>query len=66
MGQGVSMPMRITFADLAANTIPRNLHAGFSRSWKSPNMDRAELENIVSRWRQSGRERTERVAVSDP
>jgi len=66
MGQGVSMPTRITFADLAADTIPRNLNAGFSRSWKSPNMDRAELENIVSRWRQSGRERIERLAVSEP
>ncbi len=61
MGQGVSMPMRVLFADLDANTIPRNLNAGFSKSWKNPNMDRAELENIVSRWRQSGRDRSERM-----
>jgi len=57
LGQGVSMPMRITFDDLRHNAVPRNLNAGFSQSWKSPNMDRHELEAIVSRWRQTGRDK---------
>jgi len=65
MGQGVSIPMRVLFADLPTHTIPRNLNTGFSTSWKAPNMDRAELENIVSRWRQSGRDRGERGTDSD-
>jgi len=26
------------------HTIPRNLNAGFSKSWKTPNMDRTELQ----------------------
>jgi hypothetical protein len=65
MGQGVSMPMRITFTDLASHTIPRNLNAGFSKSWKTPEMNRQELEAIVSRWRQSGRERGEHYGASD-
>jgi len=64
LGQGVSMPMRITFDDLHRTAIPRNLNAGFSQSWKSPNLDRHELELIVARWRQSGRDKAER-SMSD-
>ncbi len=58
LGQGVAMPMRITFDNLDPNAVPRNLNVGFSKAWKSPNMNRDELENIVSRWRQRGRERS--------
>ncbi|HEY1963222.1 MAG TPA: DUF87 domain-containing protein [Rhizomicrobium sp.] len=57
LGQGVSMPMRITFDDLQSNAVPRNLNPGFSKTWKTPNMDRQQLEQIVSRWRQSGRDK---------
>ncbi|HEX3429894.1 MAG TPA: DUF87 domain-containing protein [Rhizomicrobium sp.] len=64
MGQGASMPMRVIFGELNSRTIPRTLNAGFSKSWKAPNMDRTELENLVSRWRQSGREKAERTSVS--
>ena len=56
LGQGVSMPMRITFADLGKTDVPRNLNTSFSKSWKQPNMDRAALNAIVTRWRASGRE----------
>jgi len=61
LGQGVSMPMRITFDDLDQTAVPRNLNAGFSKCWKAPNIERHELDAIVSRWRQSGREKTERA-----
>jgi hypothetical protein len=57
LGQGVSMPMRIVFDDLQNNAVPRNLNPGFSKTWKTPNMDREQLEQIVARWRQSGREK---------
>ena len=57
LGQGVSMPMRIMFDDLETNKVPRNLNAGFSKSWKAPNMNREELDAIVARWRLSGREK---------
>lgn len=57
LGQAVAMPMRITFDNLTPDAVPRNLNVGFSKAWKAPNMDRSELENIVSRWRQRGRER---------
>jgi DNA helicase HerA-like ATPase len=57
LGQGVSMPMRITFDDLDRNAVPRNLNAGFSKAWKAPNMNRTELDDIVARWRQAGRDK---------
>lgn len=59
LGQGVSMPMRIRFADITSRGVPQNLNSGFSYSWSKPNLDRAGLEAIVSRWRQSGRERNQ-------
>jgi DNA helicase HerA-like ATPase len=65
LGQGVSMPMRITFDDLRHTAVPRNLNPGFSKSWKSPNTDSQELEAIVSRWRQAGRDKTERATTSE-
>jgi len=39
--------------------VPQNLNSGFSYSWSKPNLDRAGLEAIVSRWRLSGRERNQ-------
>ena len=57
LGQGVSMPMRMRFDDLGKRGVPRSLHTGFSKAWKSPNMDRAGLEELVSRWRRAGREK---------
>lgn len=66
LGQGVSMPMRILFDHLDANTVPRTLNVGFSKSWKAPNMDRRELDTIVWRWRQSGRDRMERAGLGHP
>jgi ABC-type dipeptide/oligopeptide/nickel transport system ATPase component len=59
LGQGVAMPMRIRFADIGSKGVPRNHNAGFSQSWSKPNLDRAGLEAIVSRWRHSGRERNQ-------
>jgi hypothetical protein len=56
-GQGVAMPMRIRFDDLGVQNKPNEHRAGFSEHWKSPNMDRAQLEAIIARWRLSGRER---------
>ena len=57
LGQGVSMPMRVRFDDLGKRAVPRSLHTGFSKAWKTPNMDRNGLDEIVARWRRAGRER---------
>lgn len=56
-GQGVAMPMRIRFDDLGGEIKLQAHTAGFSHHWKSPNMDRAQLEAIVARWRLAGREK---------
>ncbi len=60
LGQGVSMPMpmRIRFDELSGKR-PKNMNVGFSKSWKSQNIDRDMLDTIVSRWRTAGRERPE-------
>jgi len=58
LGQGVSMPMRIRFDELSGKR-PKNMNIGFSKSWKTQNMDRDMLENIIARWRTTGRERSE-------
>ena len=58
LGQGVSMPMRIRFDDLGKRGVPRSRQTGFSTGWKTPNMDREGLDEIVSRWRRAGRERS--------
>jgi DNA helicase HerA-like ATPase len=58
LGQGVSMPMRVRFDDLGKRGVPRSLHTGFSKAWKTPNMDREGLDEIVARWRRAGRERS--------
>ena len=57
LGQGVSMPMRVRFDDLGKRGVPRSHHTGFSQAWKTPNMDREGLDEIVARWRRAGRER---------
>ncbi len=58
LGQGVSMPMRVRFDDIGKRVVPRGGHSSFSKSWKSPNMDRQGLDTIVTRWRNAGRDRT--------
>jgi DNA helicase HerA-like ATPase len=57
LGQGVPMPMRIRFHEIRDGGVPKNRHQGFAASWKNPNMDRAELEETVARWRAAGRQR---------
>lgn len=56
LGQGVSMPMRIKFDQLGKGSVPKNMNAGFSRSWKTQRLERSSLDAIVHRWRNGGRE----------
>jgi len=55
VGQGVPMPMRIKFHDLGDTNVPRSRHGGFSSAWKSANIDRPQLDEIVALWRSTGR-----------
>jgi hypothetical protein len=56
LGQGVSMPMRIKFDVLGRRDLPKNMNAGFSKSWKTQRLERASLDAIVTRWRHGGRD----------
>jgi uncharacterized protein len=60
LGQGVAMPMRIKFDDLGEKGVPKNMRLGFSKSWESQSIERAELDTIVTRWRSTGREEDSR------
>jgi hypothetical protein len=51
------MPMRVKFDDLGKRGVPKNMNAGFSKSWKMPSMNREGLDEIVARWRLGGREK---------
>ena len=57
LGQGVPMPMRIRFHDISVAGLPGKPMEGFTHRWKSPSMDRRQLEETVSRWRGQGRGR---------
>lgn len=51
LGQGVVIPMRIRFRDVANRKLSENRHAVFSHAWKHSEADRQMLEEVVSRWR---------------
>lgn len=55
-GDGVSLPVRIKFDDLPADSLPRSSTASFSECWQRCDSDEAFLERIVERWRASGNE----------
>ena len=57
LGQGVAMPMRIRFAEVTRSVASSLRHHGFSDAWKKENMNRAVLEDTISRWRSLGRNR---------
>ena len=57
LGQGVAMPMRVTFHDLASVGRPGTQQDGFSARWMKPNIDRRQLQEAVTRWRGTGRVR---------
>ena len=58
LGQATAMPMRIRIDDLAGRGLPHNMNPGFTQKPDAESMDRAALDAIVSRWRNTGRERT--------
>jgi uncharacterized protein len=56
LGQGVSMPMRVRFDDLAQNGTPKSESRGFADKWNKEITNRSDLDAIVSRWRLYQRE----------
>jgi len=55
-GEGVSLPMRIRFADLPPNRRPRSESAEFSKAWQSDSADIDFLNEGIRRWRLQSRD----------
>ena len=53
-GDGVALPVRIKFDELAKVNLPRSSTARFSEKWQKSVGDEGFLENVVERWRTSG------------
>jgi uncharacterized protein len=51
VGEGVSLPMRIKFADLEPEHRPRSKSAEFSKAWQRDSADSRFLEDGIARWR---------------
>jgi DNA helicase HerA-like ATPase len=55
VGEGVAVPMRLIFNQLAEERRPRSGTARFSDSWRDVDDSRKALEMVVARWRQQRR-----------
>ncbi len=53
-GDGVTLPVRIRFDELAPTCLPRSSTAKFSEKWQSSVGDEEFLERLVERWRTTG------------
>ncbi|MBU1213348.1 MAG: DUF87 domain-containing protein [Alphaproteobacteria bacterium] len=62
-GDGVSLPVRIKFADLPKDCLPRSSTARFSERWQTCDSDESFLEHLVERWRNSGNDPEEFTAT---
>jgi DNA helicase HerA-like ATPase len=52
LGQGVAMPMRIRFREMASGSVPHaRQQPGFSKAWKAQGFDRKLLDETIRRWR---------------
>ncbi len=52
-GDGVALPVRITFDELPANCLPRSSTARFTEHWQQSIGDEGFLEQVVEKWRSS-------------
>jgi uncharacterized protein len=55
VGEGVSMPMRISFAPLPDDCRPKSATASFTTAWSRDVDGRSEVEQTVERWRRGVR-----------
>jgi DNA helicase HerA-like ATPase len=55
VGEGVSMPMRISFAELPSENRPRSSTASFTEGWSQDINSRTAVKDTVERWRRGRR-----------
>jgi len=53
-GDGVTLPVRIRFDELAQHNLPRSSTAKFSEKWQKSVGDEDFLQQVVDRWRSTG------------
>lgn len=51
IGEGVSVPQRLTFLELPANEMPRGRSSSFSTAWQSENPASDAVKTTIDRWR---------------
>ena len=59
LGQGSVMPMRIRFKDMRMARSPHVPQSSFSYAWRTVDIGRDELTQIVRRWRSPGSKKTQ-------
>jgi hypothetical protein len=59
LGQGSVMPMRIRFKDMRMARSPHVPQSSFSYAWRTVDIGRDELTQIVRRWRSPGTKKTQ-------
>ncbi len=65
-GDGVTLPVRIRFDELAKENLPRSSTARFSEKWQVSVGDENFLDTVVERWRASNASAGGDVDVTDP
>ena len=65
LGQGTAMPMRVRIDELGDRGLPDHRRPSFAKSPDVRDLDRTDLDNIVKRWRTTGRESNAKGALSD-
>jgi len=58
VGEGVTIPMRIRFDNLAPNEQPRSGSAQFSRAWQAESTSADMIQESIRRWRRQVRDRS--------
>ena len=51
VGEGIAVPMRLSFAELPDNACPRSATARFSDAWNGTEQNLEFVEAVVARWR---------------
>ena len=55
VGEGVSLPLRLRFDDLADGCRPKSGNADFSTRWKQEDQEQAFIYQTIIRWRMQAR-----------
>jgi DNA helicase HerA-like ATPase len=55
VGEGVPIPIRITFDPLEKNQLPASHDPVYSEAWKRSGGERDQLDRTIKRWRSQGR-----------